>query len=142
MLPQPSAATAAEKTPAPSPPSSSTPSKTSEAERGLFFASKYHNYVLFIKSLAEYIPSAQPWATSLSVCPLVAFKMQVASYFSEAIEAHRRGDSTGRDVAASAVVRQQAHAHGLQLTKLRADDLAKLLRYSSLFSLLVAEDTQ
>ena len=143
MLPPPSAATAAARTAAPSPPSSSTPSKTSsEAERGLFFASKYHNYCLFIQSLAEYIPSAQPWASSLRVCPLIAFKLQVESYFGEAIEAHRRGDSTGRDVAASAVVRQQSHAHGLDLTKLRADDLAKLLRYSSLFSLLVAEDTQ
>ena len=133
----------AARTAAPSPPSSSTPSKTSsEAERGLFFASKYHNYVLFIQSLAEYIPSARPWASSLQVCPLIAFKLQVSSYFVEAIKAHRRGDNTGRDVAASAVVRQQSHAHGLELNKLRADDLAKLFRYASLFSLLVAEDAQ
>jgi len=68
--------------------------------------------------------------------------MQVESHFGEAIEAHRRGDNVGRDVAASAVVREQARAHGLELTKLRADDLAKLLRYASLFSLLVAEDSQ
>ena len=67
--------------------------------------------------------------------------MQVSSYFVEAIEAHRRGDNTGRDVAASAVVREQARAHGLELSKLRAEDFAKLLRYSSLFSLLVAEDS-
>ena len=116
--------------------------ETSEGDRALFWASKYRNYGLFIQSIAVYLPSAQPWATSLRALPLVAFKMQVSSYFEEAIEAHRRGDNTGRDVAASAVVRQQSHAHGLQLTKLRADDLARLFRYSSLFSLLVAEDTQ
>ena len=118
------------------------PSKTSEADRGLFWAAKYRSYVLFIQALAVYIPSAQPWATSLRLCPLVAFKMQMESHFGEAIEAHRRGDNVGRDVAASAVVREQARAHGLELTKLRAEDLAKLLRYASLFSLLVAEDSQ
>jgi hypothetical protein len=66
--------------------------------------------------------------------------MQIESYFALAIEKHRRGDNTGRDVASSAVVRQQAAAHGLDLTLLRAEDLAKLLRYSSLFSLLVADE--
>ena len=113
---------------------------SSEAERGLFLATKYHNYCLFIQSIAEYIPSAQPWATSLRLCPLIAFRMQVSSYFGEAIEAHRRGDNTGRDVAASTVVREQACAYGLELSKLRADDLVKLLRYASLFALLVAEE--
>ena len=126
---------------APSPPSSSTSLKTSsEADRGLFWASKYSNYCLFIQSVADYIPSAQPWATSLRLCPLVAFKMQVSSYFGEAIEKHRAGDNTGRDVAASAVVREQARAYGLELSKLRADDLVKLLRYAALFCLLVAEE--
>ena len=113
---------------------------SSEAERGLFFATKYHNYCLFIQSVADYIPEAQPWATSLRLCPLIAFRMQVSSYFSEAIEAHRRGDNTGRDVAASTVVREQARAYGLELSKLRADDLVKLLRYAALFCLLVAEE--
>ena len=113
---------------------------TSEAERGLYWAQKFRNYVLFIQSIAEYIPEAQPWATSLRICPLIAFKFQVSTYFGEAIEAHRRGDNTGRDIAASAVVREQAHAHGLALSKLRADDLVKLLRYSALFALLVAEE--
>jgi hypothetical protein len=98
--------------------------------------------VLFVQSLADYIPSAQPWATSLRACPLLAFKLQVENYCGQAIEAHRRGDNTGRDVAASTVVREQARAHGLELSKLRADDLVKLLRYTSLFCLLVAEDTQ
>ena len=131
---------AAAKTAAPSLPKSSTSMVTSEAERGLFFATKYHNYCLFIQSVADYIPSAQPWATSLRLCPLVAFKMQVGTYFGEAIEKHRAGDNTGRDVAASTVVREQARTYGLELSKLRADDLVKLLRYAGLFSLLVAEE--
>ena len=122
-------------------PSSSTNTKTSsEADRGLFFATKYSNYNTFIQSIADYLPSAQPWATSLRICPLVAFKLQVSTYFGEAIEAHRRGDNTGRDVAASTVVREQARAYGLELSKLRADDLVKLLRYAALFCLLVAEE--
>ena len=78
---------------------------------------------------------------SLRACPIIAFKMQVETYFSDAIEKHRAGDNTGRDVAASTVVREQARARGLELSKLRADDLVKLLRYASLFSLLVAEDS-
>ena len=132
---------AAAKTASQSLPSSSTNTKTSsEAERGLFFATKYHNYCLFIQSVADYIPEAQPWATSLRLCPLIAFRMQVSTYFGEAIEAHRAGDSVARDVAASAVVRQQSHAYGLELTELRADDLVKLLRYAALFCLLVAEE--
>ena len=115
---------------------------SSEADRGLFWAAKFKNYNVFVSSLAEYIPEAAPWASSLRVCPLIAFKLQVSSYFGEAIEAHRRGDNTARDVAASNIVREQAKAYGLELTKLRADDLVKLLRYSSLFALLVAEDSQ
>ena len=141
-MPSPSTAAAAAATAAPSLPSSSTSIKTSEADRALFWATKYRNYVLFVQSLAEYIPSAQPWATSLRVCPLVAFKLQVENYCGQAIEAHRRGDNTGRDVAASEVVRKQAHAHGLELSRLRADDLVKLFRFASLFCLLVAEDSQ
>ena len=113
---------------------------SSEADRGLFFAQKFKNYNTFVQSIADYVPSAQPWATSLCLCPLIAFKMQVSSYFGEAIEAHRRGDNHGRDIAASSVVREQACAYGLELSKLRADDLVKLLRYASLFALLVAEE--
>ena len=123
-------------------PSSSTNTKIcSAADRDLFIAQKFKNYTLFIQSIADYLPAAQTWATSLRVCPLVAFKMQIESYFALAIEKHRQGDNVGRDVASSAVVREQAATHGLQLSKLRAEDLAKLLRYSSLFSLLVAEDS-
>ena len=138
----PSSDASAAKTTSQSLPSSSTNTKTSsEADRGLFWASKFKNYNVFVSSLAEYIPEAAPWASSLCVCPLIAFKLQVSTYFGLAIEAHRRGDNVGRDTAASAVVREQAKAYGLELTLLRAEDLAKLLRYSSLFSLLVAEDS-
>ena len=122
--------------------SSLTSIKTSEADRGLFWAAKFKNYNVFVSSLAEYIPEAAPWASSLRVCPLIAFKLQVSSYFGLAIEAHRRGDNVGRDTAASSVVREQARSFGLDLTKLRADDLVKLFRFGSLFSLLVAEDAQ
>jgi hypothetical protein len=138
----PSSDASAAKTTSQSLPSSSTNTKTSsEADRGLFWASKFKNYNVFVSSLAEYIPEAAPWASSLRCLPLVAFKLQVSSYFGEAIEAHRRGDNVGRDTAASSVVREQARSFGLDLTKLRADDLVKLLRYGSLFSLLVAEDS-
>ena len=132
---------AAAKTASQSLPKSLAPSGTSsEADRGLYWALKFKNYNTFIQSVADYLPSAQPWATSLRICPLVAFKLQVSTYFGEAIEAHRRGDNTGRDIAASSVVREQARAYGLELSKLRADDLVKLLRYASLFALLVAEE--
>jgi len=51
------------------------------------------------------------------------------------------GNNQARDVAASVVVRQQqSHAHGLDLTRLRAPDLVKLLRFASLFALLKAEE--
>ncbi len=140
MSAPPSSASAAAKTAAQSLPSSSTNTKTSEADRGLFFAQKFKNYNTFIQSVADYLPSAQPWATSLRLCPLIAFKIQVSTYFGEAIEKHRRGDNTGRDIAASSVVREQARAYGLELSKLRADDLVKLLRYASLFALLIAEE--
>ncbi len=136
----PSSENAAAKTTNQSLLSSSTTIRTSEADRAVFWATKFRNYVLFVQSLADYIPEAQTWATSLRLCPLVAFKLQVSAYFGLAIEKHRQGDHMGRDVAASAVVREQSHAHGLQLSKLRAPDLAKLLRYSSMFALLVAEE--
>ena len=121
-------------------PQATAASAISEAERGLVFATKCHNYCLFVQSVADYIPSAQPWPTTLRLCPLIAFRIQVGTYFGEAIEAHRAGDSTGRDVAASTVVREQARAYGLELNNLRADDLVKLLRYAALFCLLVAEE--
>ena len=121
--------------------SSSTSSTTSSvADRELFFATKYRNFGLFVTHLAEYLPDAETWATALRTMPLIAFKLQARGYFAAAIEAHLRGDNQGRDCAASAVIRQQANDNGVVLTKIRAEDYSRLLRYASLFSILLAED--
>ena len=109
-------------------------------EREAFFATKYRNFGLFVTHLADYLPEAGPWATALRTMPLIAFKLQARSYFAAAIEAHLRGDNQGRDCAASAVIRQQANDNGVVLTKIRAEDYSRLLRYASLFSILLAED--
>ena len=123
--------------------SSSTSSKTSSvADRELFWAEKYRNYCLFVNSIADYLPEAQPFANALRCCPLVAFKMRARGYLESAIQAHLVGDSTGRDVAASEAVRSQARENGLDLNQLRAPDLVRVFRYSSLFSILLAEDSQ
>ena len=128
-----------------SPPKSSTDLRisddTSAADIELFFSSKYANYVKLIQSIAEYLPEARPWVNGLRLMPSVVFKLHVANHFTEAIKCHRAGDNTARDVAASAVVRAQAAKHDLDLNRLRAEDLVKLLRYGSLFALLVAEDS-
>ena len=72
--------------------------------------------------------------------PLKALLAHARGYFAAAIEAHLLGDNQGRDCVASAVIRQQANDNGVSLTKLRADDYSRLLRYASLFSILLAED--
>ncbi len=110
------------------------------ADREAFFAIKYRNFGLFVTHLADYLPEAGPWATALRSMPLAAFKLSARGYFAAAIEAHLRGDNTGRDVAASAVIRQQANDNGVVLTKLRADDYSRLLRYASLFAILLSEE--
>ena len=124
---------------------SSTVTKISDdksaADTELFFSTKYSNYVRLVQSIAEYLPEARPWANGLRLMPSVVFKLHVANHFTEAIKCHRAGDHTARDVAASAVVRAQAAKHDLDLNRLRAEDLVKLLRYGSLFALLVAEDS-
>ena len=128
-----------------SPPKSSTVTKISDdksaADTELFFSTKYANYVRLVQSIAEYLPEARTWASGLRLMPSVVFKLHVANHFTEAITCHRAGDHTARDVAASAVVRAQAAKHDLDLNRLRVEDLVKLLRYSSLFALLVAEDS-
>ena len=128
-----------------SPPKSLTVTKISDdnsaADTELFFSTKYANYVRLVQSIAEYLPEARPWANGLRLMPSVVFKLHVANHFTEAIKCHRAGDHTARDVAASAVVRAQAAKYDLDLNRLRAEDLVKLLRYGSLFALLVAEDS-
>ena len=128
-----------------SPPSSSKDSKTcnepSAADNGVFWSVKFRNYVNFVQSIAVYAPEVQPWASALRITPLCAFQLHVETTFKEAIRAHQRGDNEGRDHAASAVVRTLAAQHGLDVLKLKGEDYAKLLRYSSLFAILAAEDS-
>ena len=139
-----SAATAASPA-APSPANLQASTKTcnepSAADRGLFWAQKFKNYVNFVQSIAVYAPEVQPWASALRITPLCAFHLHVETVFKEAIRAHQRGDNEGRDHAASATVRTLAAQHGLDVLKLKGEDYAKLLRYASLFTILAAKDS-
>ena len=121
--------------------SSKTCNEPSAADRGVFWSVKFRNYVNFVQSIAVYAPEVQPWASALRITPLCAFQLHVETVFKEAIRAHQRGDNEGRDHAASAVVRTLAAQHGLDVLKLKGEDYAKLLRYSSLFTILAAEDS-
>ena len=139
-----SAVNAAASPAAPSPANLPTSSKTSElscADRGLFWAQKFKNYVNFIQSIAVYAPEVQPWASALRITPLCAFRMHIEIVFKEAIAAHQRGDNEGRDHAASAVVRTLAAEHSLDVLKLSGGDYAKLVRYASLFVILAADES-
>ena len=131
-------AAGARKSPAPSAEKSSEPLPIYEREA--FFAEKYRNYCLFVNGVADYASEVQPLADALRCLPLVAFKMRARGYLEAAIQAHLLGDSQARDVAASEAVREQAHANGFNLTNIRASDYCKLLRYTSLFALLLAEE--
>ena len=126
-------------------PSSSETAPTSDdvscADRALFWAAKYANYCRFIAEIATYIPEAKPWASTLKYTPLAAFQLTLETHFATAIAAHRRGDHQGRDAAASAIVRAKATENGLDVTRLRAEHYTRLLRYSSLFTILAAEDS-
>ena len=127
-----------------SPASSPASSKTSDvscADRALFWAAKYANYCKFIAEIATYIPEAKPWSQSLRLLPLAAFQLTLETHFATAIAAHRRGDDQGRDSAASGIVRAKAAENGLDVTKLRAEHYSRLIRYSSLFTILAAEDS-
>ena len=116
-------------------------SDVSCADRALFWAAKYSNYCKFIAEIATYIPEAKPWASTLKYTPLAAFQLTLETHFATAIAAHRRGDHQGRDAAASAIVRAKATENGLDVTRLRAEHYTRLLRYSSLFTILAAEDS-
>ena len=124
-----------------SPPSSSTDSKISSADRGLFIASKFANYVRFVTSLVSYLPEISSWAGTLKYTPWAAFQLQVEVTFRQAVEAHRRGDHQGRDTVTSAIVRKTAAEYGFDVLKLKADDYAKLIRYQSLFVILAADES-
>ena len=135
------AAATAAPPPANSPAITKTCNEPSATDRGLYWAQKFKNYVNFIQSIAVYAPEVQPWASALRITPLCAFQLHVETTFKEAIRAHQRGDNEGRDHAASAVVRTLAAQHGLEVLKLKGEDYARLLRYSSLFTILAAEDS-
>ena len=124
-----------------SPPSSAETAPISSADRGLFIASKFANYVRFVTGLASYLPEISSWAGALKYTPWAAFQLQVEVTFRQAVEAHRRGDNQGRDTVTSAIVRKTASEHGFDVTKLRGEDYAKLLRYASLFVILCSEDS-
>ena len=127
-------------TKSPAPSAEKSPEPLPIYEREAFFAEKYRNYCLFVNGVADYASEVQPLADALRCLPLVAFKMRARGYLEAAIQAHLLGDSQARDVAASEAVREQAHANGFNLTNIRASDYCKLLRYTSLFALLLAEE--
>ena len=125
-------------------PSSSATASTSElstADRHLFVASKFANYVKFVTSLVSYLPEISSWAGALKYTPWAAFQLQVEVTFRQAVEAHRRGDNQGRDTGTAAIVRKTATDHGFDVLKLKAPDYAKLIRYASLFVILCSEDS-
>ena len=125
-------------------PSSSATAPTSElstADRHLFVASKFANYVKFVTSLVSYLPEISSWAGTLKYTPWAAFQLQVEVTFRQAVEAHRRGDHLGRDTVTSAIVRKTASECGFDVLKLRGEDYAKLLRYQSLFVILAADES-
>ena len=139
-----SAVNAAANPAAGSQPSSSATAPTSElstADRHLFIAAKFANYVKFVTSLVSYLPEISSWASTLKYTPWAAFQLQIEVTFRQAVEAHRRGDHLGRDTVTSAIVRKTATEHGFDVTKLRGEDYAKLIRYQSLFVILAADES-
>ena len=77
----------------------------------------------------------------LKYTPLAAFQLTLETHFADAIAAHRRGDHLGRDSAASVIVRDKAAENGLDVTRLRAEHYSRLLRCSSLFTILAADES-
>ena len=118
--------------------SASPPTPTYEVER--LWAEKYKNYCLFVQSIAEYLPEARQWSQGLQYMPLVAFKLRIGGYFEEAVAHQRQNSIHERDKAVAHVIRSNAALHGFDVSKVRPDDYVKLLRYGSLFCLLLAEE--
>ena len=118
--------------------STSAPTPTYEVE--VIWAQKYANYVKFVQSIADYLPEARQWAQGLNYMPLMALKMRLGGYFEEAVAHQRQNSIQGRDKAVALVIRSNAALHGFDVSKVRPDDYIKLLRYGSLFCLLLAEE--
>ena len=114
----------------------SQPTPTFELER--LWAQKYGNYCQFVQSIAEYLPEARQWAQGLQYMPLLAFKLRLAAYFEAAVGHARQKNTQERDKAVAHVIRSNAKLHGFAVEKVRPDDYIKLLRYGSLFCLLLA----
>ena len=126
-----------------SPPEESEETKsqlTPTYELEKLWATKYGNYCQFVQSIAEYIPEARQWAQGLQYMPLMAFKLRLAGYFTEAVGHAREKNTVERDKAVALVIRSNAKLHGFNVEKVRADDYIRLLRYGSLFCLLLAEE--
>ena len=126
-----------------SPPGGSTeiaspPTPTYEVER--LWAQKYENYCKFVQSIAEYVPEARRWSQGLQYMPLLAFKLRIGGYFEEDVAHQRQNNVQQRDKAVAHVIRSNAALHGFDVAKVRADHYVKLLRYGSLFCLLLAEE--
>ena len=118
--------------------SESQPTPTYEIEK--LWAQKYGNYCQFVQNIAEYPPEARTWAQGLQYMPLLAFKMRLAGYFEAAVGHAREKNTVERDKAVALVIRSNAKLHGFNVEKVRPDDYIKLLRYGSLFCLLLAEE--
>jgi hypothetical protein len=118
--------------------STSAPTPTFEVE--VLWAQKYANYCKFVQSIAEYLPEARQWSQGLQYMPLVAFKLRIGGYFEEAVSHQRQNNIQERDKAVAHVIRSNAKLHGFDVSKVRPDDYIKLLRYGSLFCLLLAEE--
>ena len=118
--------------------SASPPTPTYEVER--LWAEKYKNYCLFVQSIAEYLPEARQWAQGLQYMPLLAFKMRLGGYFEQGVAHQRQNNIQERDKAVAHVIRSNAALHGFDVSKVRPDDYVKLIRYGSLFCLLLAEE--
>ena len=118
--------------------SASPPTPTYEVER--LWAQKYENYCKFVQSIADYLPEARQWSQGLQYMPLMAFKLRIGGYFEEAVAHQRQKDLQQQDKAVAHVIRSNAALHGFDVSKVRPDDYVKLIRYGSLFCLLLAEE--
>ena len=92
------------------------------------WAQKYGNYCVFVQSIAEYLPEARTWAQGLQYMPLMAFKLRLAGYFTEAVGHAREKNTVERDKAVALVIRSNAKLHGFNVEKVRPDYYIKLLR--------------
>ena len=75
-----------------------------------------------------------------STCRSSRSSSGLASYFEEAVGHARQKNTQERDKAVAHVIRSNAKLHGFAVEKVRPDDYVKLLRYGSLFCLLLSQE--